>query len=232
MLATKAEDLEDGFRICGKPCVFEHKYDGFRMVISYDGKEIKLFTRRLEDVTKQFPDVTSVVKSHIKGESFILDSEAVGFDHKTEKYLPFESISQRIKRKHDTKDDLEKYIWTQEEAKKRDHRIIGKEMKIFTVSDLIGSGLPLMQPRGMIVRQEIENYLWQLHKNKGYFRVWTPHIAKEALYEVSGHASKFGDELFRVQGKEEKFFMKPMNCPHQTMAAHSATHHHAEKPNR
>ncbi len=114
----------------------------------------------------------------------------------------------------DTKDDLEKYIWTQEEAKKRDHRIIGKEMKIFTVSDLIGSGLPLMQPRGMIVRQEIENYLWQLHKNKGYFRVWTPHIAKEALYEVSGHASKFGDELFRVQGKEEKFFMKPMNCPH------------------
>lgn len=114
----------------------------------------------------------------------------------------------------ETKDDLEKYIWTQEEAKKRDHRIIGKEMKIFTVSDLIGSGLPLMQPRGMIVRQEIENYLWQLHKNKGYFRVWTPHIAKEALYEVSGHASKFGDELFRVQGKEEKFFMKPMNCPH------------------
>ncbi len=114
----------------------------------------------------------------------------------------------------DTKEELDKYIWTQEEAKKRDHRIVGKEMKIFTVSDLIGSGLPLMQPRGMIIRQEIENYLWQLHKNKGYSRVWTPHIAKEALYEVSGHASKFGDELFRVQGKEEKFFMKPMNCPH------------------
>lgn len=114
----------------------------------------------------------------------------------------------------DTQEELEKYIWTQEEAKKRDHRIIGKEMKLFSVSDLIGSGLPLLQPNGMIIRTEIEKYLWELHKNKGYSRVWTPHIAKESLYETSGHASKFGDELFRVQGKEEKFFMKPMNCPH------------------
>ncbi len=114
----------------------------------------------------------------------------------------------------ESKADLEKYEWQVEEAKKRDHRIIGKEMKLFTVSDLIGSGLPLMQPNGMIIRKEIEDYLWSLHRNKGYSRVWTPHIAKEALYETSGHASKFGDELFRVQGKEEKFFMKPMNCPH------------------
>ncbi len=114
----------------------------------------------------------------------------------------------------DTKEELEKYEWQIEEAKKRDHRIIGKEMKLFSVSELIGSGLPLMQPNGMIIRKEIEDYLWNLHKDKGYYRVWTPHIAKEALYETSGHASKFGDELFRVQGKEEKFFMKPMNCPH------------------
>ena len=56
--------------------------------------------------------------------------------------------------------------------------------------------------------------MWDLHKNKGYLRVWTPHIAKIALYETSGHAAKFGDELFRVQGKEEAFIMKPMNCPH------------------
>ncbi len=114
----------------------------------------------------------------------------------------------------ESKEDLEKYEWQVEEAKKRDHRIIGKEMKLFSVSDLIGSGLPLMHPNGMIIRKEIEDYLWSLHKDKGYSRVWTPHIAKEALYETSGHASKFGDELFRVQGKEEKFFMKPMNCPH------------------
>ncbi len=66
----------------------------------------------------------------------------------------------------------------------------------------------------MIIRKEIEDFLWNLHKKKGYWRVWTPHIAKEELYVTSGHASKFGEELFRVQGGEEKFFIKPMNCPH------------------
>lgn len=109
---------------------------------------------------------------------------------------------------------LEKYEWQQEEAKKRDHRKLGRELKLFTLSDLVGPGLPLLQPNGMIIRQEIENYLWSLHKTKGYSRVWTPHIAKEILYKTSGHAEKFGDELFRVHGKEEKFFLKPMNCPH------------------
>lgn len=114
----------------------------------------------------------------------------------------------------DTKEELDAYIVQQEEAKKRDHRIIGAQLKLFTVSPIIGAGLPLMQPNGMIIRKEIEDYLWSLHSKKGYSRVWTPHIAKEALYETSGHAAKFGDELFRVQGKEDKFIMKPMNCPH------------------
>jgi threonyl-tRNA synthetase len=114
----------------------------------------------------------------------------------------------------DTKEELDGHLLQQEEAKKRDHRKIGKEMKLFTVSDLIGPGLPLMQPKGMVIRKELEDYLWSLHAFRGYDRVWTPHIAKEALYETSGHAAKFGDELFRVQGKEDKFIMKPMNCPH------------------
>ena len=110
--------------------------------------------------------------------------------------------------------ELEAYKKQLEEAIKRDHRKLGKELKLFTVSELIGAGLPLMQPRGMIIRKALEDYLWDLHKDLGYSRVWTPHIAKEALYEMSGHAAKFGDELFRVSGKEEQFIMKPMNCPH------------------
>lgn len=114
----------------------------------------------------------------------------------------------------DTHEELQAYETQLEEAKKRDHRKLGVEMKLFTISPLVGSGLPLLQPKGMIIRREIEEYLWSLHKNKGYDRVWTPHIAKETLYETSGHASKFGDELFRVSGKEEKFILKPMNCPH------------------
>ena len=114
----------------------------------------------------------------------------------------------------DTKEELQSYITMMEEAKKRDHRILGQKLKLFTISPLVGSGLPLLQPHGMIIRKEIEDFLWQLHKDKGYQRVWTPHLAKEDLYKTSGHAEKFGDELFRVKGKEENFFMKPMNCPH------------------
>jgi threonyl-tRNA synthetase len=114
----------------------------------------------------------------------------------------------------ESQEDLEKYLFIIEESKRRDHRIIGKNLKLFTISNLIGAGLPLLQPNGMILRQEIEEYLWDIHKNKGYQRVWTPHITKEALYVTSGHAEKFGDNIFRVQGKEEKFFLKPMNCPH------------------
>jgi len=114
----------------------------------------------------------------------------------------------------DDKAALDAHLKMIEEAKKRDHRILGAKLKLFSVSELIGPGLPLMQPAGMIIRQELEDYLWDLHKTRGYDRVWTPHIAKEALYECSGHAAKFGDELFRVQWKEDKFIMKPMNCPH------------------
>jgi threonyl-tRNA synthetase len=114
----------------------------------------------------------------------------------------------------ESKEELDGYILQQEEAKKRDHKIIGPALKLFTTSVLIGAGLPLIAPRGMIIRKEVEDYLWSLHKKKGYSRVWTPHIAKIALYETSGHAAKFGDELFRVQGKEDSFIMKPMNCPH------------------
>ncbi len=109
MLPVKVTRIEDAFRICGKPAAIEHKYDGFRVVISKKGEEVKLFTRRLENVTKQFPDVVSVIKKNVKGKSFILDSEVVGYDPKTKKYKPFEFISQRIKRKYDV-DRLEKEL--------------------------------------------------------------------------------------------------------------------------
>ncbi|MBT4135590.1 ATP-dependent DNA ligase [archaeon] len=101
MLALKAESVEDAFKKVGKPAIFEYKYDGFRMMINKNKKgEIKIFTRRLDNVTNQFPDVVKYVKEHVKAKSFILDSEAVGYDRKTKKYKPFQDISQRIRRKH------------------------------------------------------------------------------------------------------------------------------------
>jgi len=101
MLFQKEKTIEDGFKRVGKPCIIEYKYDGFRMLINKDEKGgIKIFTRRLEEVTKQFPEVVGYVKKYVKGKSFILDSEAVGYDPKTKKYRPFQEISQRIKRKY------------------------------------------------------------------------------------------------------------------------------------
>jgi threonyl-tRNA synthetase len=114
----------------------------------------------------------------------------------------------------ESKEALAAYELQQEEARKRDHRKIGKELKLFTISDLVGAGLPLLQPNGMIIREAIEDYLWELNKAKGCERVWTPHITKIGLYETSGHAAKFGEELFQVKGGDEEFYMKPMNCPH------------------
>lgn len=101
MLPVKVTELSEAFRICGKPCAIEHKYDGFRVLISKKGKEIKLFTRRLENVTNQFPDVVKIIKEHVSGEEFVIDSEVVGYDPKTKQTKPFEAISQRIRRKYD-----------------------------------------------------------------------------------------------------------------------------------
>ena len=100
MLAQKVATIGDGFKALGKPCAVEYKYDGFRLIIHKQGEKINLFTRRLENVTKQFPEVAQYILKYVKGKSLILDSEAVGFDRITKEYKPFQEISQRIRRKH------------------------------------------------------------------------------------------------------------------------------------
>jgi len=116
----------------------------------------------------------------------------------------------------DNKEDLDNYLNMLEEAKKRDHRILWQKLKLFTISDLVGPWLPLFQPAWTILRKELEDYLWDLHKDKWYERIWSPHLAKEALYETSGHAGHYLEDMFKVHGwtSKEDFFLKPMNCPH------------------
>jgi DNA ligase 1 len=109
MLALKVKDMEEGFKRVGIPADLEYKYDGFRIQIHKNKDEIKLYTRRLEEVTKQFPDVVDSVKKYVKGDSFILDSECVGYSPKDGKYLAFQKISQRIKRKYDIMDIAKKF---------------------------------------------------------------------------------------------------------------------------
>ena len=101
MLALKVDSIDEGFERCGKPAQIEYKLDGFRMQIHKKNNNVKIFTRRLENVTNQFPEVVDYIKKYTQGKEFIIDSEAVGYSKKTERYLPFQSISQRIKRKYD-----------------------------------------------------------------------------------------------------------------------------------
>ena len=109
MLALKVKDTKEGFERCGKPLDIEYKLDGFRIQLHKQENKIRLFTRRLEDVTPQFPEVVEYVKNNVKGNSFILDSEAAGLDPKTGKYLPFQSISQRIRRKYHIEEMSKKF---------------------------------------------------------------------------------------------------------------------------
>ncbi|MFA6354134.1 MAG: threonine--tRNA ligase [Candidatus Paceibacterota bacterium] len=116
-----------------------------------------------------------------------------------------------------TKAELAEYTKLLEEAKKRDHRKLGQELDLFTFSDLVGAGLPLWTPKGTLLRNLLDDFVWQLRKARGYEKVEIPHITKKDLYERSGHWEKFKDDLFRIKTREgHEFAMKPMNCPHHT----------------
>jgi len=112
---------------------------------------------------------------------------------------------------------LEEYLILLEEAKKRDHRKIGKEMDLFTFSQDVGMGLPLWLPKGALLREQLENFLKKVQKKFGYEQVITPHIGDVKLYKTSGHYEKYGKDSFQViktPQEGEEYLLKPMNCPH------------------
>lgn len=112
---------------------------------------------------------------------------------------------------------LDAYKLQIEEAKKRDHRKLGKELGLFTFSELVGPGLPLWTQKGTMIRELLNDYVWELRKARGFQKVTIPHITKKDLYETSGHWKKFADELFKIETREGHLYaMKPMNCPHHT----------------
>ncbi|MFA5797374.1 MAG: threonine--tRNA ligase [Candidatus Woesearchaeota archaeon] len=115
------------------------------------------------------------------------------------------------------KKELESHLTLLAEAEKRDHRKLGRELDLFLFSDLVGPGLPLWTPRGTLLRNLLDDYVWSLRSAKGYQRVCIPHLTKKELYETSGHWVKYGDDLFKTVSREGHVFaLKPMNCPHHT----------------
>lgn len=132
-----------------------------------------------------------------------------------------------------SQEELDKYVERLEEAKKRDHKRLGKALDLFTFSDLVGPGLPLWTPKGTQMRVLLDDFVWSLRKAKGYSKVEIPHITKKDLYEKSGHWDKFGDELFRMETREgHEFVMKPMNCPHHTQIFARKQMSYREMPQR
>ena len=131
------------------------------------------------------------------------------------------------------KAELDAELARLEEAKKRDHKILGPALDLFTFSPLVGPGLPLWTPRGTLVRNLLDEYVWKLRKARGYDQVDIPHITKKELFETSGHWEKFSDELFRITTREgHEFAIKPMNCPFHTQIFARKQWSYREMPQR
>jgi len=131
--------------------------------------------------------------------------------------------------------DLEDYLILLEEAKKRDHRKLGKELELFTFSQRVGAGLPLWLPKGAQLRERLEQFLKKVQKEAGYLPVITPHIGNVNLYKTSGHYEKYGKDSFKpistpIAGEE--FFLKPMNCPHHCEIFNAKPHSYKDLPIR
>jgi threonyl-tRNA synthetase len=132
-----------------------------------------------------------------------------------------------------TKAELEAHLAMLEEAKKRDHKTLGPQLDLFTFSDLVGSGLPLWTPKGTLLRNILDDFVWELRERAGYERVEIPHITKKELYVTSGHWEKFQDDLFKIRTREgHEFAMKPMNCPHHTQIYDRRQFSYRELPQR
>ncbi len=130
---------------------------------------------------------------------------------------------------------LDEYLTLLEEAKKRDHRKIGKELELFAFSQTVGAGLPLWLPRGTQLRLQLEEYLKRIQKRYGYLQVMTPHIGGKELYTTSGHYAKYGKDSFQpihTPQENEEFLLKPMNCPHHCEIFKVTPHSYKELPIR
>ena len=131
--------------------------------------------------------------------------------------------------------ELKEYLELLEEAKKRDHRKLGKELELFTFSQKVGQGLPLWLPKGAALRERLENFLKKAQKKAGYEMVVSPHIGQKELYVTSGHYAKYGEDSFqpiKTPNEDEEFLLKPMNCPHHCEIYNSKPWSYKDLPKR
>lgn len=133
----------------------------------------------------------------------------------------------------ETKKELDEYLKAQEEAAKRDHRVLGEKLELFTFSDKVGKGLPLWLPKGAFIRKKLEDYMREKEEEAGYQFVITPHLTKKDLYEQSGHLAHYKEDMYApIEIDEENYYLKPMNCPHHHMIYQAKPRSYKELPLR
>jgi len=188
MLAQKAKNVEDAFKHLGKPIAIEYKYDGFRLLIHKREGKITLFTRSLENVTKQFPEVINYVKEYVKGDSFILDSEVVGYDKKTKKYTDFQAVSQRIKRKYNIEKISEK---------------LPVEVNVFDILYYDGKNMLSIpfEKRAKLVREIIKEHPYKLISSK--MKITDDKKVVESFYKAA------------LKDNQEGIMFKSLNAPYK-----------------
>jgi threonyl-tRNA synthetase len=137
-----------------------------------------------------------------------------------------------------TQEELDQYLWRLEESLKRDHRKLGRELKLFTFSDDVGAGVPLFYPRGEVLRHQMEEYVRETQERYGYQHVWTSHIGKVHLYKTSKHWFTYRENMFPLmkgeqeQSEDDAYILKPMNCPHHITLFKTQMHSYRELPVR
>ncbi len=131
-----------------------------------------------------------------------------------------------------SKELLEQYLYKLEEAKKRDHRIIGTKLDLFSIHEVLGAGLICWHPKGAIIRREVENFWVKEHLKRGYQLVYTPHIAKSELWKTSGHMSYYKEYMYTLEKENEEYVLKPMNCPFHVLIYKSKTRSYRDLPIR
>lgn len=166
-----------------------------------------------------------------------IDSQAFVLDSISASYFRGDQNRESMQRVYgilfNSKKELKEFLHNREEAKKRDHRVLGKSLGLFTFSELVGSGLPLYTPAGTTLKNNIAGLLRQISKKYGSQEVSIPHIAKKELYEISGHAQKFTEELLSVHSHyKQDFVLKPVNCPHHTQLFASEPRSYKDLPIR
>ena len=212
LIAKKIKFEKETITLADAKKLFKDQPFKLELAEEYAGEGRELTIYRSGDFTDLCEGGHVKDTSEINPEGFKLTKLAGAYWHGDEKNPQLTRVYGLV---FESKKELDNHLKMLEEAEKRDHKKLGPQLDLFTFSPLVGAGLPLWTPKGTILRNLLDDFVWNLRRARGYEQVDIPHLAKKELYEKSGHWDKFKNELFQIKTREGHIFaLKPMNCPH------------------